>query len=130
MTRPYIKHGGTRRNNPDRPRYNMWHAARARARREGVAFTITVDDIYVPDHCPVCGVEMQQSLGTQGGAPNSPSLDRVTPEHGYVPDNIWVICFGDNARKGDRWDWRYEEAFARYQFTRWDCDVIKGEEAA
>lgn len=121
MTRAYIKHGGTAASNPDRPLWIMWHAARARARKEGVAFTISPDDIFIPAHCPVCDVKLARSPGKQGGGPTSPSLDRVVPEHGYQRENAWVICFGCNARKRNHWNLTYDIAFARYQATREDA---------
>jgi hypothetical protein len=67
----------------------MVYNARTRAKAAGVPFTITVDDIYIPSHCPVLGIPLVRN--PKGGGPDSPSLDRIDPEKGYVPGNIVVV---------------------------------------
>ena len=68
--------------------------AKTRAKKSGVPFEITkqyLRDIYPKDSvCPALGIEMAFG-GSQGGQWNSPSLDRIVPEIGYVEGNvIWV----------------------------------------
>ena len=75
--------------------------AKARATRAGVPFEISAPDIIIPSHCPVLGVELYRTLGRKGGGPNSPSLDRIKPELGYVPGNIIVISNRANRIKSD-----------------------------
>lgn len=87
------------------PRKKMLYAARARANKLGVEFTITVDDIEIPTHCPVLGIPLESRVG-QGRSntyqiPNSPSLDRIVNDKGYVPGNIAVISFRANLLKRD-----------------------------
>ena len=79
----------------------MWNNAKARADREGVEFSITLDDIVIPDLCPVLGVPLVQRLGKQGGGPQSPSLDRVIPHLGYTPDNVAVMSMRANRIKNN-----------------------------
>jgi hypothetical protein len=76
-------------------------AAHARARKAGVPCTIIHSDIVIPSHCPVLGLPLYRQLGKQGGGPNSPSLDRITPELGYIPGNIIVISSRANRIKSD-----------------------------
>jgi hypothetical protein len=75
--------------------------ARRRAEEKGVAFTITKHDIELVTHCPVFGIELDYSAGTKGGVrkDNSPSLDRIVPEKGYVPGNVRVISTRANEVK-------------------------------
>lgn len=41
--------------------------------------------------CPVSGIKMQ--WGKESGRDNSPSIDRIVPEKGYVKGNlVWVSC--------------------------------------
>lgn len=76
-----------------------WMAARSRAKKEGIEFTITLEDIYpFPDVCPVLGIPMAQASGTIA---NSPSIDRIDPTKGYTKDNIKVISYRANALKND-----------------------------
>jgi hypothetical protein len=75
-------------------------AARYRAKRDGLPFSIRVEDISIPKYCPILGTELKQSAGS-GGGPTSPSLDRIIPELGYVPGNIQVISGLANRLKTD-----------------------------
>lgn len=79
----------------------MLQNARTRARAAGVPFILSVQDIVVPSHCPILGLPLFQVLGKKGGGDNSPSLDRVIPEKGYVPGNIIVISNRANRLKSD-----------------------------
>lgn len=79
---------------------NMLKAARKRAAAAEVPCTITVNDIFVPDVCPILGLELKVA---SGGVPadNSPSLDRRVPDKGYVPGNVAVISYLANRIKSN-----------------------------
>lgn len=79
---------------------HMLKAARKRAAEAGVPCTITVKDIFVPDACPILGLELKVA---SGGVPadNSPSLDRRVPDKGYVPGNVAVISYLANRIKNN-----------------------------
>lgn len=79
----------------------MFQNARVRARKAEVPFTITVDDIVIPTHCPILGIPLFQTVGRQGGGENSPSLDKIEPSKGYVPGNVIVISSRANRLKSD-----------------------------
>jgi hypothetical protein len=76
----------------------LW-GAKKRAREDGVPFGITVADIEIPECCPLLGIALERAQGFRTGA--SPSLDRIRPELGYVPGNVWVISFRANQIKSD-----------------------------
>lgn len=65
----------------------VW-SSRARAKERGIPHTITDADVIVPEVCPALGIPLKNS-GPQ--ADNSPSLDRIIPDLGYVPGNVVVI---------------------------------------
>lgn len=73
---------------------------KSRAKAKGIPFTITVDDITIPSHCPVLGIELVKGTG-RGPKENSPSLDRFDPTLGYVPGNVYVISARANKIKSD-----------------------------
>lgn len=50
--------------------------------------------------CACCGVELLIEQG-HGRQPNSPSIDRVVPDRGYVIGNVAVICWRCNKIKSD-----------------------------
>jgi hypothetical protein len=77
----------------------MLCSARKRAKQAGIPFDLTLDDIQIPEKCPIFGVTLQR--GCKKNTDNSPSLDRFQPDLGYVKGNVWVICRRANTIKGD-----------------------------
>lgn len=81
------------------PERAMLRAARYRAERAGISFTITESDIRIPKRCPVRGCHRLLVTGDGKNKASSPSLDRYNPSLGYSQGNIWVICQSCNSRK-------------------------------
>ena len=75
----------------------MFERAKSRASRNGRDFTISVDDIMIPEFCPVLGVRIELTAGSQ----YVPSLDRVDSSLGYTPDNIVVMSHRANTLKNN-----------------------------
>jgi hypothetical protein len=88
-----------RRRRTDTPNYALFDRARKRAQTRGLDFTISRDDIVIPDVCPVLGIPLM--VGSSR-SPASPSLDRIDPSFGYVPGNIRVISDRANRLKSNR----------------------------
>ena len=81
----------------------MLSTARRRARKQGVPFAITKEDINIPEVCPALGIKIGKSEGVSG--PFSPTLDRVVPDMGYVKGNVLVMSARANRIKTDAtWD--------------------------
>jgi hypothetical protein len=88
------------RNNPRRTQvYKMLAAAKARAKKQGVPFGITADDITVPEFCPILGLRLRAGEGKP--TPASPSLDKIIPALGYTLGNIAVISHRANSLKNN-----------------------------
>lgn len=77
----------------------MLKDAEKRAKRFGLAFDLAPWDIHVPEFCPVLGIPLRYGVGKR--TDNSPSLDRIRPELGYVHDNVCVISWRANDLKAD-----------------------------
>jgi len=79
--------------------------ARARAQKEKMECSIKKEEIHIPRHCPILGIEIKPNTGKgrQGGLgnPNAPSLDKVIPSKGYISGNICVISALANKLKND-----------------------------
>lgn len=77
--------------------------AKERARKQGVPCTIGKEHIVIPDVCPILGIPITINvLGNNGGnRDQSPSLDKVKPELGYVPGNVRVVSNKANRLKAD-----------------------------
>lgn len=79
------------------PEYKTWKDAKSRAKLRGVPFDLGVEDIVVPDVCPLLGIPIFRVEGKL--TDNSPSLDCFYPSKGYVKSNIWVISQRANTIK-------------------------------
>lgn len=77
----------------------MLQNARNRAKKYGIPFDLSSEDITVPELCPVLGTPIAKSNGKLND--NSPSLDRLVPALGYVKGNVRVISWRANRIKSD-----------------------------
>ena len=86
-------------------RTRLYYGAKNRAKHKGIGFKLSIDDIVIPEKCPVLGVRLKSGAGngTQSVAKleASPTLDRVDDSKGYTPDNICVISLRANNLKRD-----------------------------
>ena len=71
--------------------------AKHRAEEKGIEFNLTAEDIVLPTHCPILGIEL--SRGTKENYENTYSLDRVDNSKGYVKGNVRVISQLANSMK-------------------------------
>ena len=96
----HLTHGETRGpRSAWSARTKMIYAAKARAKKSGLPFNIVLEDIVVPDVCPVLGISIAKN--SNRCQPNSPSLDKIIPSKGYVKGNIQVISHKANTIKSD-----------------------------
>lgn len=106
------------------PRKKMLYAARQRAKKNGIECTITVEDIVIPEICPVLGIPLFSTIGKGQQPPtllgNSPSLDRWDNTKGYTPENIRVISMRANDLKSDA---TLEEMEAVVAYMRGDASL-------
>jgi hypothetical protein len=80
------------------PRVRMFLGARERSKKKNMEFTITKEDIIIPDKCPLLGIDI---IPNAKDRKHSPSLDRIDSNRGYTPDNIWVVSSRANTLKND-----------------------------
>lgn len=71
--------------------------SRLLARKRKGRCTLTIEDIVLPDVCPLLGMPFQ--FGTGSALPNSPSVDCIDPTKGYIKGNIWIISKQANSMK-------------------------------
>lgn len=83
------------------PEAQLWYEASRRALKNGLLFTIRVEDIKIPKFCPVFGIPLFHMRGTGMPGPNSPTLDRIDNTQGYTKTNICVISYRANMLKKD-----------------------------
>jgi len=72
-----------------------------RAKKHNIPFNLTLDDIQIPDKCPVLNIPLATRNGHSGYFSDSPSIDRIIPKLGYVKGNIRIISNRANLLKND-----------------------------
>jgi hypothetical protein len=77
----------------------LFNNALKRAYSHNLEFNITLEDIYIPEFCPVLGIQIK--TGTKGNYTASPSLDRIDNTQGYVKGNVKVISSLANTMKNN-----------------------------
>ena len=79
--------------------YKMLARAKSRAKKHNLPFNIELDDIVIPEKCPLLGIKIEST--EVRNSPNNPSLDKIIPEKGYIKGNVWVISNRANTLKND-----------------------------
>lgn len=79
------------------PRRNMLSRAKKRAKARGFDFNLDLDDIKIPDRCPLLNIPIK--VGTQDDYSHSPTLDRIDNSKGYIKGNVWVLSMKANSMK-------------------------------
>ena len=103
-------HRSYRERNPEQM---ILSAARARAKKKNLPFDLKVEDIIIPEVCPILGIKLTRKFGSHGGSESSASLDRIVPEKGYVKGNVRVVSLLANNMKSNATE---EQLF---MFAKW-----------
>jgi len=81
------------------PEYKMIQRAKQRCVKSKREFNISIEDINIPEVCPILNIKLNMNVGKSGAYRNSPSLDRIDSSKGYTKDNIQVVSQLANAMK-------------------------------
>jgi hypothetical protein len=84
----------------------MVKKAKERSREKEIPFDIDIEYLMsiATSHCPIFNVPLEWSCfrsNKKGPLPNSPSLDRIVPNRGYVKGNVWIISHRANTIKSN-----------------------------
>lgn len=71
----------------------------ARCKKGNIPFDLTIEDIFIPQYCPVLNIELK--VGDGKTHDSSPSLDRIVPELGYIKNNVIVVSHKANRIKNN-----------------------------
>jgi len=66
----------------------MLQHARKRSKLSGREFNISIEDINIPEHCPVLGIKLEHGWDNNE---SSPTLERIDNNQGYLQDNVMVV---------------------------------------
>lgn len=86
-----------KRADPRFAKFYMLKDAKRRAKDKGLEFSLTEEDILIPEFCPVTGLKLQRHEKCLRW--DSPSLDRIDNSKGYVKGNVAVISNKANMLK-------------------------------
>jgi hypothetical protein len=87
--------------NPERA---LLIGARCRANTRGIEFNLELNDIVIPEFCPVFPtLRLERGIGRGRGIPldGCPTLDKIDNAKGYVKGNVWVISWRANFLKSN-----------------------------
>ena len=73
----------------------LYDSAKSRSTKNGREFTLLLEDIVIPDICPVFNVPLVEKT------PYAASIDRKDSSRGYTKDNIQIISLRANILKND-----------------------------
>lgn len=74
------------------------NSARGRALEKELPFNITINDIIPEEHCPILKIKLKW-IGSGPRDTNTPTLDKIIPELGYVKGNVRTISWLANLMK-------------------------------
>ena len=98
--RERLRSAGRLKANPEmNARYKVLSMAKQRAKAANVPFDLGIDDIVIPERCPVSGVVLSRGVGKLHDS--SPTMDRIVPKLGYVRGNIVFVSMRINRLKSD-----------------------------
>lgn len=80
----------------------IFYDAKSRAKKKNIEFNIELSDIIIPEYCPILNIKLnnkkERSHSTKN---NSPSIDRLNNDFGYIKGNIRIISWKANKIKNE-----------------------------
>lgn len=104
--RKYLK---SRRGSFENRLRSCLYARKHNAKKNGLVFDITVEDLPAITHCPLLTNTRLVFDNTVTNASDSLSVDRLDPRLGYTKDNTWVISNRANRIKNNATLEEFEE---------------------
>jgi hypothetical protein len=84
----------------------QFECLRQKCKSKNLPFTINFNDLERPEYCPVFGTKLNYGCSTgidgkQTRDPNKASIDKLIPELGYIPGNVFIISLRANKLKSN-----------------------------
>ena len=81
-----------------RPEEYLFNIAKQRSKKRGVEFSIEVEDLKMPEICPLLGIKLNSY---SENLDFHPSIDRIDSSKGYVKGNVWIVSHRANRIKSN-----------------------------
>ena len=78
----------------------LLRSAKVRHQQQNIPFNLTIEDIIIPDYCPILKVPLTKHTMSKKDW-NAPSIDKIIPELGYIKGNIMIISLKANLMKSN-----------------------------
>jgi hypothetical protein len=92
------KRRGVLKRSPETWPTHIFYGIKYTCKKNRIPFNLSVDDIVVPEVCPVFGTPFVFGIHLH---PRAPNVDRLRPALGYVKGNVRVISRRANLIKND-----------------------------
>lgn len=80
------------------PEMYILNGTRSHAKERGIDFNLELEDIIIPDTCPICQIPLIFSAKRTN---NTPSIDRVDNNLPYIKENVRIISWRANRLKNN-----------------------------
>lgn len=82
--------------------YRQFLSRKQKANKAGIPFTIEYSDLEKPEYCPVFNIKLNYGWsGEDRRDIAKATIDRLIPELGYIPGNVFVISWRANILKSN-----------------------------
>jgi hypothetical protein len=78
----------------------LFNSCKCNAKRRGIPFSLTREDIKIPETCPLLGIPLTNIQG-HGRVATNASIDRKDSTKGYTKENVWIISDLANRMKAE-----------------------------
>lgn len=85
--------------NSNHPERRLLAFSKSRSIKNNIPFNLKESDIVIPEFCPLLGIKL--NLGNNIIKNDSPTLDKIIPELGYIKGNVWVVSWKANRLKSN-----------------------------
>ena len=102
------------------PSGSLFNQARNTAKKRSMEFNLELEDLSVPEFCPILNIPLFFTPGKRTN--NTPSIDRIDNSKGYIKGNVCVISWRANQLKRDC---TFQEIESIYKYMKEKiCDVL------
>lgn len=95
----------------ENPEKTIFNRIKSRAKKQNIEFNLDITDIIIPKFCPILNIPILLFSNSD----NSPSIDRLDPDKGYIKNNIKIISKRANRIKSDA---NSDELYQVYLYTK------------
>lgn len=77
----------------------LFNSVKNRAKKRNLEFSLTLEDIVIPEFCPILGIKIIPMGNREQG--HGASVDRIDSSKGYTKDNILLCSLRANMLKSN-----------------------------